>query len=92
MQPRLKTPITAILSRRDMRKFQIINAGRIPMVKSVMAAPTLYKYAISMSTQTSMHLPEFRSRRFQKWLTGVHWKMVKKKKSTPTSMLSAMAA
>lgn len=30
--------------------------------------------------------------RFQKWLTGVHWKMVKKKKSIPTSMLSAMAA
>lgn len=65
MQPMLRIPATAILSRRVIRRFQIINAGSRPMVKSVMAAPTLYRYAMSMRIWVSMHLP-FPEMRFQK--------------------------
>ena len=90
MQPMLRIPPTAILSRRLIRRFQIINAGSRPMVKSVMAAPTLYTYAMSMRTWVSMHLP-LPDMRFQKWLTGVHWKTVKKKNSNPTTMVIDMA-
>lgn len=90
MQPILRIPATAILSRRVMRRFQIINAGSRPMVKSVTAAPTLYKYAMSMRIWVSMHLPPS-DMRFQKWLTGEHWKTVKKKKSNPTITEIVMA-
>ena len=44
-----------------------------------------------MRMSVSMHFP-VPDNRFQKALTGEHWKMVKKKNSNPTTVAMPMAA
>lgn len=57
MQPIPKITIMATLVRRLICKFQINATGRNPIVKSVMAAPTLYKYATPMRVVVLMQEP-----------------------------------
>ena len=92
MQPIPRMPTIAHLVRVFMRKFHIRATGRSPIVKSVMAAPTLYKYAMPMRTLLLTHLPDAPCcARFQKKSTGLHWNIVKKKKMTPTAVARTMA-
>lgn len=57
MQPMLKIAIMAILVRRFMRKSQINATGSNPIVRSVIAAPTLYTYATAVRGLLLMHEP-----------------------------------
>lgn len=74
-----------------MRRFQISATGRRPIVRSVTAAPTLYRYAMPMRRSVLIQVPVSVSR-FQKKSTGLHWKIVKKRKIKPTAVASVIAA
>lgn len=91
MQPMPKMPTMAVLVREFMRKFQINATGSNPIVRSVIAAPILYRYAIPMRTFLLTHDPVGESW-CQKWSTGLHWKMVKNRKIRPTTVASEIAA
>lgn len=69
MQPIPKMHAIATFARRFIRKFQIKSTGSSPTVKSVMAAPTLYTYAMAMRISVLIQLPGLENR-FQKKLTG----------------------
>ena len=93
MQPIPKITTIADLVRRFMRKSQISATGSNPIVRSVIAAPTLYKYAMPTSRSLLMHEPLASGcARFQKKSTGEHWNMVKKKKMRPTTVARAIMA
>jgi hypothetical protein len=91
MQPMPKMPTMAVLVREFMRKFQIRATGSNPIVRSVMAAPILYRYAMPMRTFFATQCPVGESW-CQKWSTGVHWNIVKKRKIKPTTVASEIAA
>jgi hypothetical protein len=57
MQPIPKIALMATLVRRFIRKFQINATGSNPIVRSVIAAPTLYKYATPIRVVLLMHEP-----------------------------------
>lgn len=91
MQPMPKMPTMAVLVREFMRKFQIKATGSNPIVRSVIAAPILYRYAMPMRTFFSTQCPVGESW-CQKCVTGLHWNIVKNRKITPTTVASEIAA
>ena len=77
-------PITAILLRRSIKRFQINTMGKRPIVRSVAAAPMLYRYATASNPPSGRQRP-LGSERAQKKETGEHWKMVQKRKTNPNA-------
>lgn len=88
MQPIPKMQAVTTFVRRFIRKFQIKNTGSRAMVKSVMAAPTLYTYTTARTIskliqESNLSKPGLSEGLVQKELTGWHSNMKKKRGACP---------
>lgn len=73
-----------------MSRFQINTTGNRPIVRSVAAAPMLYRYATASKPPSGRQWP-LGSERVQKKETGAHWNMVQKRNTNPNAAAVTIA-